>query len=260
MILQDRRAALIVAHPGHELRVYQWLKLARPLVFVLTDGSGRSGKSRIHQTTRILSEVGATLGDIYGRMTDAELYAAIIQGNINWFVELAVELAHALRREAIDYVVGDALEGYNPAHDLCRYMTNAAILLLARESRAVDNFDVLIASGLKGYEQANHDGEILIDVAPIVLEEKVRMAGSYTELEADVQRLLRTEGIESLKTEHLRRLVKAPWDSGPQPPFYEIYGQRKVEAGHYRQSITYREHVRPIAEALRAFGEKGGCS
>lgn len=29
--LRQRRAALIIAHPGHELWVHHWLELARPL-------------------------------------------------------------------------------------------------------------------------------------------------------------------------------------------------------------------------------------
>src|SRR4030095_641561 len=33
--LPDTRAALVSAHPGHELRVHGWLEIARPLVFVL---------------------------------------------------------------------------------------------------------------------------------------------------------------------------------------------------------------------------------
>src|SRR5207253_5484219 len=36
--LPGGRAALVIAHPGHELRVYHWLRLARPSVFILTDG------------------------------------------------------------------------------------------------------------------------------------------------------------------------------------------------------------------------------
>jgi len=52
--------ALIIAHPGHELRVHHWLEKTRPLVFVLTDGSGRTAQSRLHSTTRILERAGAT--------------------------------------------------------------------------------------------------------------------------------------------------------------------------------------------------------
>src|SRR5207302_1404403 len=33
-----KTSALLVAHPGHELRVHGWLERERPLVFVLTDG------------------------------------------------------------------------------------------------------------------------------------------------------------------------------------------------------------------------------
>src|SRR5207247_3368478 len=109
-----RHAALIIAHPGHELRVYGWLNRARPLVFVLTDGSGHTGRSRLNATTRILRELGSEPGGIYGRLTDAEIYSAIIERNLDLFVALTEELAEAFVMHETDYVVADALEGYNP--------------------------------------------------------------------------------------------------------------------------------------------------
>src|SRR5438552_300306 len=71
------RAALVIAHPGHELRVHAWVELARPLAFVLTDGSGHTGQSRLASTSRLLERTGAAPGGIYGRLTDRALYAAI---------------------------------------------------------------------------------------------------------------------------------------------------------------------------------------
>ncbi|HEX8245140.1 MAG TPA: hypothetical protein VF541_16635, partial [Longimicrobium sp.] len=47
--------ALVVAHPGHELRVYGWMERARPLVFVLTDGSGSGSEGRLESTTGVLA-------------------------------------------------------------------------------------------------------------------------------------------------------------------------------------------------------------
>jgi len=47
--------AVIIAHPGHELRVHYWLEQAKPAVCVLTDGSGRTQKSRLDSTTGVLS-------------------------------------------------------------------------------------------------------------------------------------------------------------------------------------------------------------
>src|SRR5260221_8686768 len=54
--MNSTRPALIIAHPGHELRVHRWLEKTRPLVLVLTDGSGRTAQSRLASTTRILKQ------------------------------------------------------------------------------------------------------------------------------------------------------------------------------------------------------------
>src|SRR5688500_19310283 len=95
----DARAALIVAHPGHELRVYGWLETARPRVYVLTDGSGRSQRSRAASTDAVLEAAGASRGGVYARLTDAELYAAILDHDHKLFIGLADQLADAFLRE-----------------------------------------------------------------------------------------------------------------------------------------------------------------
>ena len=56
------RSALIVAHPGHELRVHAWLEQARPTSFVLTQGDGAAGVSRLPSTTAVLTRAGAPVG------------------------------------------------------------------------------------------------------------------------------------------------------------------------------------------------------
>ena len=72
------RAALVVAHPSHELRVHGWLQTTRPCIFVLTDGSGRAGEPRLHSTTKVLSDVGARPGSVYGRSRDVDVYEALL--------------------------------------------------------------------------------------------------------------------------------------------------------------------------------------
>ena len=66
----------------------------------------------------MLDRVGATQGTIYGRLTDLEVYAAIINGDSELFVGLVEELCEAFVAEKIEYVVGDTAEGYNVAHDI----------------------------------------------------------------------------------------------------------------------------------------------
>src|SRR6476469_10620577 len=87
---------LFIAHPGHELCVHGWLEIARPTVFVLTDGSGRSGRSRIKATTNVLSQAGAEPGSIYGRLTDAAVYRAILNHDFELFLAIAGEFAESL--------------------------------------------------------------------------------------------------------------------------------------------------------------------
>src|SRR5688572_24645485 len=98
------RPVLIVGHPGLELRVFGWLMTTRPEVHVLTDGSGSDGAPRIESTTALLDRAGATRGSIYGRMTDREIYAAMLAGDHARFIALAEELAGCLLRREADFV------------------------------------------------------------------------------------------------------------------------------------------------------------
>ena len=253
-VFSDRRAALVVAHPGHELCVYNWVSLARPRVFVLTDGSSHSGKSRLHRTTSILNSLGAQPASIYGGMTDVEIYSAILDRNFDLFIETARELAEALVRDQIEYVVGDAIEGYNPAHDVCRLIINAAVKKASQMNHRVENFDVLLAGKTADCPAETLADAISIEVDGKALSRKLQAARDYSELAVDVHKILDEEGIDSLRTECLRR-VKG--DSGDEqfkePPYYETYGEKQVAAGYYQQVIRFHEHVLPIAQALRQF-------
>ena len=134
--------ALIISHPGHELRVFHWLEQTRPLVLVLTDGSGSVNQARIGSTTRILKMVGARPALVYGVFTDREIYSRILERSESILVEMIEQVALTLVEQGIDTVTGDALEGYNPSHDLCRYLINGAVLLAGRRSgRLIENLD-----------------------------------------------------------------------------------------------------------------------
>jgi len=139
-LLGSAGTALVIAHPGHELRVHGWLEHARPTVFVLTDGSGSRGQPRVTSTSRVLETVGASRGDLYGAVSDRELYAAILSGGTEWLSAMATSLCDSLIRRDIRVVAGDALEGFNPAHDLCRHLIDAVVHRCQRVGHLVENF------------------------------------------------------------------------------------------------------------------------
>jgi hypothetical protein len=245
----DSRAALVVAHPGHELRIYQWLRLARPLCFVLTDGSGNTGKSRLYATTNILEHVGARRGGIYGRLTDQAIYSAMLAGDVDLFVGLAKEMARKLVGEEIDYVVGDASEGYNPAHDICRFLINAVVENVNRQrQQPILNFEIFLS------RETNNDLKKGPDDIWLQLDEessmkKLAAAQAYVELAADIDQTLTREGMQAIQIEHLC-LASSKWDGASETPYYEVHGERQVAAGHYQEVVRYQAHIRPIADAL----------
>lgn len=249
------RAALVVAHPGHELRAYYWALLARPQVFILTDGSGRSGGPRLDSTTKILEQIGAKSGCIYGRLTDRQVYSAIIGQEINLFIGLVEELAETLIYEKIDYIVGDALEGYNPAHDVCRLIINAAVEIASRmKGQSIPNFDILLTSKSGDYSEALFENAIWLHLEDDVLARKLESARAYPKLTGDVERILKREGIQAIRTECLRPVPTGIRENFTvELPYYEAYGEKQVAAGLYENVLRYREHFVPLAQALHQY-------
>jgi AcrR family transcriptional regulator len=248
-------AALIVAHPGHELRVHGWLESAHPVVMVFSDGSGRSGHSRLESTTRILARAGAHPGKIYGRFTDAEIYAALLNRDPAPFINLAAELSETLVREQVSYVVGDAVEGYNPAHDVCRYVINAAVALSERAARSpIANFDFLVVGQPKSCPDHLRTQAIWLKLSDEALRRELAAARAYSEIAADVDSALAEMGDEAFRVECLRPVARGPITCGltGEAPFYERYGEEQVAAGHYKQVLRYSEHVAPLIDALNS--------
>jgi hypothetical protein len=255
------RPALVVGHPGHELAVHAWLQATQPLVFVLTDGSGRSNQSRLSSTTTILDQTGAKAGCIYGRLTDADSYSAILNHEFDLFIQLAQELSEALSAADIDYVAGDAFEGYNPMHDVCRLIINVAITLRQQTARRqLGNLEfTLIRPPAVSHQRLHNDGicRFLDDHA---FARKMRAASRYTELAGEIAAAVTETTTEELRVECLRPVrTDFPQLTSDQPPFYETYGEKQVAAGFFREVIRYREHIAPLTRALGNYCRSSIC-
>src|SRR2546423_7197003 len=122
-------AHLLIAHPGHELLLHGWICRNKPVVHVLTDGAAHSANTRLDSTRELLRDAGARSGAIFGRLTDREAYAMILERNTALLLSLVADLSAELKREQPAMIVTDAAEGYNPVHDLCRLIAGAAVAL-----------------------------------------------------------------------------------------------------------------------------------
>jgi hypothetical protein len=248
-----RRAALVVAHPGHELRVHGWLRQSGPLVFVLTDGSGGSAQSRLASTRRIVRDAGAAEGSIFGRFSDREVYAAMMRGEARFFTALADELADGFVAAAIDVVVCDAREGYNSAHDVCWFLVEAAVAIAShRRRRSVTALEFPLVGG-PDPAAGNGDAGLRLTLDDEALERKLNAAANYPEMAAEVRAAVERFTAAAFRVECLTHAGhEIGRDFQPdEVPYYERYGEQQVAAGLYADVLRQREHMVPLVTALR---------
>jgi hypothetical protein len=246
-------ALLVVGHPGHELMVHGWLEAARPLVMVLTDGSGHAGVSRLPSTAALLARAGATPGPIFGRFTDVELYRALLDLRTDVFADLVEELASAIGQHQIAVVAGDDAEGFNPTHDVCRLIVDAAVSTARGRGRSVVNtaFALMDAPGRRA--QPGVASRSILTLTDAALERKLGAALQYPEMAAEVAAARGRLGDEAFRIEAFRHVRECEvWTPGDVPPDYERYGRQRVEEGVYPEIICYEQHMRPLAELLTA--------
>jgi hypothetical protein len=281
---ENDRAALVVAHPGHELAVLGWLQHARPSVFVLTDGSGRDGEPRIDSTAEILEAAGAEPAPpLFGAFREMEIYAALLEGRCSLFVELAEELARHFVAGDYRMVAGEAAEGFQPTHDTCRLVVDAATELASRElGRPLPGYDFVLFSRQADCPPGRREEAVWIELDDSELEHKLQVALDYEELAAEFHAAVTGDysavlgdfpelaeaaagsigqiGREAYRVECLRRVPPGiqPVGSG-RKPFYELYGEALRRAGRVDRVIRFEEHVQPVAEALarRLDGHRG---
>lgn len=247
------REVLFIAHPGHELRVHHWLETVRPLIYILTDGSGGSAEARLDETKRIMDHHGVESGGLFGRFEDQAIYDMIRDGQTEKVIDLAEELTEEWDRLGITRVTGDMLEGSNTAHDLSRYLISAVIERLRRKrSRTIENWDFPLENAPDRFAHSAMDDHRIVALDDAAFQRKIATAQQYDRIKAEVARAVSTYGLEAFKSEVFRR---APLPCGLEwtdagPPLYEVYGGMMVAQGRYKEVITYRRHMQPLAQAL----------
>lgn len=252
------KAALIVAHPGHELRVFHWMENHKPLYFCLTDGSGREGQSRMGSTAKLLERVGASQGTIFGRYTDLEIYQFLLEGRHEVFAGLLNELSEGLIAHDIRVVAGDAPEGANPTHDLCRHLIDGAVAVAERVlGHPVANYEFVLDAPPNNCAPELRSSAVWVHLDDAALDRKLEAALAYTELRGETEEGLKYYGKKAFSIECLipptTRTAVQKFEH--EAPAYERYGREGVERfgksfGKYEEVITFQKHVKPVVRVI----------
>ena len=248
-----QNALLFVAHPGHELLLHGWMRRVKPLVCVITDGGGPEGLPRIAHTAEWLRSMDIPAGNIFGRLTDQEAYAALLSGSVEWIDSLVTDLAGELVTRQISIVVADAAEGFNPVHDLCQLIAGAATALSAKAGARAVHYEYPIHDGPRAYDRCTGD-VVRLDLDDAALATKLAEARDYSEVIPDIQSMIEEFGEDAFRRETFRRTqdwTAFPWPSHERP-LYERIGEERVASKRYTHVLRHEQHIVPLVEHLRA--------
>lgn len=255
-------SALLLSHPGHELRLHGFVERARPLVWVVTDGSGRQAAKRTRSSAAVIRSVGARAGAVFGRMSDRELYAAVRGGELALFIALAQEIADALVSQAIVRLVSDAPEHRILAHDLIAAVADAAVALAERRGHAVAHYDFPLHAAPETCPPHALERAVRVELDDEALARKRSAAERYPEIAGEVAHDRLQHGDRAFRVELLRPVGRPFARIRPlgSPP-WQLHGEELVRAGVYPEAIRYDRHVAPIVDGLRRFATgEGACA
>lgn len=227
------------------------MKANAPVVYVLTDGGGRRHADRTLASRALMAEAGATCGPVFGRLTDHAFYQAVLQRDERLFIGLLEEVADDIAARGLTTVVGDAAEGYNPAHDLCRAMADFVTELVSlRLRRPIANYAVSLAEWDERLA-AKDRSCIRMSLSDSEHAAKIEACRGYPGLNADVEAAIAAKG-EGYFRDELVTLAPAGGFPLPPAPLYERIGEERVRDGCYSQVIRYADHVAPLVRAMQA--------
>ena len=246
---------LIVGHPGHELRIFGWVKKFHPITAILTDGGGAANRPRVDLSRHLLEAAGARPSTVFGRASDTDFYRAIIDLDFDFFEALGTEIVQIMIDADVRIVVGDAIEGYSPTHDICRVLIDRSVGLAERIlKRHIENYAFLLTDKAQK-EPTLRASQEQLDLP--AFQEKIVAAMTYAEnvggrLGAEIaEQLIAPEATdfanETLFVSDTSAVLKFFETT---KPYYEVYGEDRVASGQYETVIRFRDHVAPLAKRI----------
>jgi hypothetical protein len=247
----DIRTALLLAHPGHELRLHGLIARTKPFCMILMTGS-RSGdsQSRRFASARVLEGLGCSTS--FGAVLDRDFYKIVLQGDIAPFVQWIETIARDLVANRIDRLLVDGWQLYSVSHDLTHVMGRLAAQQASRllgRSIEVFHFEVMPGALAGIAEVGAPAAEILLSDAE--LDAKLRAIENYPEIAAELEAFRQIKMEEAARVESIFRppgleeIIRPP----SAPPKYEFYGEQRQAQGIYRDVIRWH-HVEEILRGI----------
>lgn len=252
----QRRRLAVFSHPNHELAVFGSVQRLRPQILFLTDGGG---EERVAQTRQGLESIGLLENAEFLNHREDALYDALLDGSSTFYNELSGQVRQAVERVQPEEVWCDAVEFYNPVHDIALPVVRAALngagetelyevpLVYQREVEG-EQYQVQRFPDEQGRRQER-------------LELEERELASKRNAREKIYTLLRDQMgpvICDLPDSHLGVEVRGqaeadlPTPGGGRVLRYEWRGDLLHQRGEIERVIRYADHYRPVVSSLLA--------
>lgn len=253
-----KKSLFVFSHPNHEVAVYGLMERTKPSLAFLTDGGGGA---RLEQTRAGVAAAGVThsQGVSYFNCTEDSFYRAILRKDTVFFGAVAERLAAVIEDEKPGQILCDAVEYYNPIHDIALPVTLLAIKKAASKAKVFTVPLVYQASdsavGFVFQRALPGQARLELSYDLSIPEEQSKLAaikGIYHALMAQMG--FSDEVVKrACRAEHIVEAEPGAPDVDPGCVIrYNERGQQAKTIGLVFEAITYQEHFLPLVTALLA--------
>ena len=243
----------VLSHPNHEAAVYGLAQRARPACVFLTDGGG---ERRVAETRAGLGRIGLVEQAHFLNYREDAFYGALLERDTAFYLEVAKRVSEILDELRPDEVYCDAVEFYNPVHDMSLPIVRHA---LGREAAPVFEIPLVYQKPGPGEEyevqrlpSSQRERALELHLSESELAAKLAIRREvYSMLVAQMGPVVCDLPAEHLGTEVVGRAEWAlPRPGAERVLRYEWRGALLRERGEVSRVITYAEHYLPVASAL----------
>lgn len=244
---------VVFSHPNHEIAIFGLLQTLKPHLVYLTDGGAQA---RVDQTRQGLESIGLLDRALFLKYTEKSFYEALLACDLEFYKEVAGQLRAFFQAIGPQQILCDAIEFYNPVHDMSLPIVRAA---LGESSTPVFEVPLIFQKPAmqETYElqrmcASRRNEQIQVTLSSDQHSAKAKAWNQiYTILTVQLGPLVSTVSHTDLAVE-----VIAPASSSlPQPGTghalrYEHRAQTLLEQGSIDSKITHAQHYLPIANSL----------
>lgn len=239
----------VFSHPNHELAVFGLVQRLKPLLIFLTDGGGQH---RVDETKDGLLGLGLLENATFLPYTEQSFYDAIRQGDAEFFLDVADRLRSIFQRDARRQIICDAVEFYNPVHDM------TLPLVLSAGAGGHEVFEVPLIHQVEGgqFEVQTTPKEFRVVQSEVTLTE-IERGNKRGALQFTYQILRETMGQILLASPHaLEKEVVFPAQFPLRLPGsscflrYEQRAKLLKSEGKIEEEITYEDHYVPLVRGI----------